>query len=197
MASARSTLDTVIKPGVFGREAANPGVILAERRGLALVQVAGFAAGTVGAGLRDRLGIAVDARPNRASGSPDALALWQGPERWLIVTPATRMPSAANMLSQALKPDQAAITELDQARTALRLSGRKARDVLAKGCLLDLHPSAFPAGACAQTALFHANVLIHAVDAGTFDLYVARSYGQSFWETVADAAGEFGCYVDV
>jgi sarcosine oxidase subunit gamma len=195
MASARSALDTVIKPGAFGRNTENPGVTLAERRGLSLAQVAGFAAGVVGASLRDALGIAVDAKPNRASGSPDALALWQGPERWLVVTAATRTPPAASLLSQALKPDQAAIVELDQARTVLRLSGRNARDVLAKGCLLDLHPSAFPAGACAQTALFHANVLIHAVEASAFDLYVARSYGQSFWESVADAAGEFGCRV--
>jgi sarcosine oxidase subunit gamma len=195
MASARSAIETVVKPGAFGRDTENPGVTLAERRGLSLVQIAGFAAGTVGAAFRDRLGIAVDAKPNSASGTPDALALWLGPERWLVVTPATRTPSAASVLSQALKPDQAAITELDQARTVLRLSGPKARDVLAKGCLLDLHPSAFTAGACAQTALFHANVLIHAVDASTFDLYVARSYGQSFWEAATDAAGEFGCRV--
>lgn len=195
MADARSALHGIIRPGAFGRDTADPGVTLAERRGLALVQVAGFAPGAVGAALRDKLVIAVDARPNRASGQGDVQALWLGPERWLVVTPAARRPSAADALAQALTSAQAAIIDLDHARTVLRLAGRNARDVLAKGCLLDLHPAAFPAGACAQTALFHANALVHAVDALTFDLYVARSYGQAFWESLTDAAGEFGCRV--
>ncbi|MCC7046339.1 MAG: hypothetical protein IT562_06470 [Alphaproteobacteria bacterium] len=195
MADARSALHGIIRPGAFGRDTADPGVTLAERRGLSLVQVAGFAAGTVGAALRDKLGIAVDAKPNRASGQGDVRALWLGPERWLVVSPAARRPSAAEALSGALKSEQAAIIELDHARTILRLAGRNARDVLAKGCQIDVHPAALPAGACAQTALFHANALIHAVDALTFDLYVARSYGQAFWESLTDAAGEFGCRV--
>jgi sarcosine oxidase subunit gamma len=195
MADARTALDGVIQPGRFGRDAGNPGVILSERRGLTLVQVAGFAPDVVGAALRDKLGIVVDAKPNRAAGAPDALALWTGPERYLVATPAGRTPSAASLLSQALKPSEAGIVELDQARTIVRLAGRNARDVLAKGCLLDLHPSRFPAGACAQTVLFHANALVHAVEMATFDLFVPRSFGQSFWESLTDAAGEFGCQV--
>jgi|DewCreStandDraft_4_1066084.scaffolds.fasta_scaffold166722_1 sarcosine oxidase subunit gamma len=196
MADVRSALEGVVRPGAFGRTPAEPGVRLGERRGLALLQVAGFRAGAVAAALRDRLGIAVDAEPNRASGMPDAVALWLGPERWLVVTPAGRTPAAAELLSRALPSDQAGIVDLGHARTVLRLSGAKARDVLAKGCLLDLHPRAFGPGACAQTALFHANALIHVVDAAAFDLYVPRSYAQSFWESLTDAAGEFGWRVE-
>lgn len=195
MADARSALHAVICPGVFGRETADPGVVLSERRGLALTQVAGFAPGVVAGALRDTLGIAVDGKPNRASAGGETLALWLGPERYLVLSPAGRTPAASALLGQALTPDRAGIVQLDHARTIVRLSGRNARDVLAKGCLIDIHPSALPAGACAQTALFHINALIHAAAADTFDLYVARSHGQSFWEAVTDAAGEFGCRV--
>jgi len=195
MADARSALHTAIRPGAFGRDTTNPGVVLSERRGVSLAQATGFAPGVLAAALRDTLGIAVDAKPNRASGGGDAVALWLGSERYMVVTPAGRAPSAADRLGQALKSDQAGIVDLDQARTVVRLSGRHARDVLAKGCLIDVHPLALPQGACAQTALFHVNALIHAVASDTFDLYVARSHGQSFWEALTDAAGEFGCRI--
>lgn len=193
MADARSAIAEALTPGAFGRDQANPGVTLAERRGLYLAQVAAFAGPSVRNALQAVLGLTLDERPNRASGMGDTQALWMGPDRWLIVAPAGRSPKAA--LAQTLGADQAAVTELDHGRTVIRVNGPKARSVLAKGCLLDLHPKSFAQGQTAQTALFHVNVLIHAFAADGFDVYVPRSYGQSFWEALTDAAGEFGCRV--
>lgn len=193
MASARSAIARALTPGAFGRDSDIPAVTLQERRDLSLIQVAAFAGPSVRNALQAVLGLTLDERPNRASGAGDTQALWTGPDRWLIVAPAGRSPKAA--LAQTLGSDQAAITELDHGRTVIRVSGAKARTVLAKGCLLDLHPKSFAPGQTAQTALFHVNVLIHAVGADSFDLYVPRSYGQSFWEALTDASGEFGCRV--
>lgn len=187
---ASSALSTVRKPGVFGRNAANLGVTLAERSGFYLVQVSAFPGGeaALATALKDRLGITLDAAPNCASVARDALALWLGPQRWLI--------EAKSAFDLALPAGQAAVVELDHARCVIRLSGPNARDVMAKGCLLDLHPRAFAAGACAQTNLFHSSALIHAVADDTFDVYVPRSFGRSFWEQLIDAAGEFGYRVE-
>ncbi|MBL8704035.1 MAG: hypothetical protein JNM30_04290 [Rhodospirillales bacterium] len=194
-AQARSALDKALLPSPFGRDTANPGVVLSERRGLYLVQVTAFAGPVVRNAIAAMAGVTLDERPNRASGGGDTQALWLGPERWLVIGPASRSPSLGAALAQGLGPDQAAIVELDNARTVIHLSGRNARDVLAKGCLIDLHPKGFAPGQTAQTALFHVNSLIHCVAVNTFDLYVTRSHGQSFFEALADAAGEFGCQV--
>ncbi|MCK6451673.1 MAG: sarcosine oxidase subunit gamma [Alphaproteobacteria bacterium] len=187
---ASSALSAVRRPGVFGRNTAAPGVTLAERRGFHLMQVSALPGGegALAAALKDRLGIALEARPNRAARGRDAVALWLGPQRWLVETKAA--------FDLALPAGQAAVVELDHARCVIRLSGPNARDVMAKGCLLDLHPRAFAAGACAQTNLFHSSALIHAVADDTFDVYVPRSFGQSFWEQLTDAAGEFGYRVE-
>lgn len=193
--TARSALDKSVLPGTFGRDTSNPGVVLTQRRGLYLVQVTAFAGAVVRNAVTAMSGITLDDRPNHASGDGETKALWLGPERWLVVGPASRSPSLGTALSQGLGADQAAIVELDNARTVLRLSGRNARDVLAKGCLLDLHPKVLGPGQTAQTALFHVNALIHCVAEDTFDVYVTRSHGQSFYESLTDAAGEFGCRV--
>ena len=78
----------------------------------------------------------------------------------------------------------------------IRVTGPRARDLLAKGCPLDLHPSLFAKGACAQTVMAKAGVLIHAVDDGpTYDLYVLRSFAEYLWRWLEDAAQEYGVAV--
>jgi len=137
------------------------GVRLTERRPVSMVQVAA----------PNGAALPYPDEPNRATGN----ALWLGPRRWLVV--------------DAPAPPGAIVTDLGQARTVIRLSGARARDVLATGCLLDLHPAVFPPGHCAQTVIAHCTVLIHAVDdTPSFDLYVARSYARHFWEFLVDAA---------
>ena len=86
----------------------------------------------------------------------------------------------------------AAITDVTDGRVAFRVAGPSARDVLAKGCPLDLHPRAFPPGRCAQSLLAKASVLIHLVDDGpergpSFDVYVARSFADYLWTWLEDA----------
>ena len=59
----------------------------------------------------------------------------------------------------------------------VRLSGPRAREVLAKGCTLDLHPRAFKTGECAQTTLAKTSMLIAlADDTPAFDIIIRRSF---------------------
>jgi sarcosine oxidase subunit gamma len=71
--------------------------------------------------------------------------------------------------------------------------------MLAKGCMVDLHPSAFPPGAAALTSIAHIGVHLWRIDERldggdpAFDLLVARSMAASFWSWAAASAAEFGC----
>ena len=89
------------------------------------------------------------------------------------------------------------VRDHNEGRAVLRLSGRSARDVLAKGCRLDLHPRAFRPGMCAQTAIAQIGVLLHQVDERpTYDLYVAATYALDFFEWLSASAGEFGYRIE-
>ena len=68
------------------------------------------------------------------------------------------------------------------------------RDVLAKGCSLDLHPSVFGPGAAAQTTLgLAAVVLIPLDDNGTdYRILVRSSFAGYLADWLLDAAEEFG-----
>jgi sarcosine oxidase subunit gamma len=85
------------------------------------------------------------------------------------------------------------VTDVSAQRTTLELSAPRARDVLAKGCSLDLHPRAFGPGRCAQTDLGRANVVLHQVDEGpTYELLVAGSLAAYLAAWLADAMEEYG-----
>jgi methylglutamate dehydrogenase subunit D len=197
MADRLSALAAVYRPGSFGAIGpAGPGVVLAERHPLAAVQVAArLAEGeAVRAALAAALGVAPDPAANRTAAQGATTILWAGPGRWLVVEPERRDLEA--LLRAALAGTAAAVTDLGNGRTTLRIAGKRSRDLLAKGSAIDFHPRAFPVGACAQGLLGHVGALFHAVDdAPSFDLHVARSYAQTVWEWLTEAAAEYGCRV--
>jgi sarcosine oxidase subunit gamma len=118
--------------------------------------------------------------------------LWLGPNEWLVVTPEGKQGEAEAALRLALEGQHVSIVDGTDARTTIRLHGANARDVLMKGCPLDLHPRAFGPGQCAQTILAKADVLIHQLDdTPTYDIYVLCSFSRYLWDWLADAAKEF------
>jgi sarcosine oxidase subunit gamma len=128
-------------------------------------------------------------------------ALWLGPDQWLLTCPAPEVAHLVSSLREALANIHAAIIDVTDGRVALRLAGPSARDVLAKGCPLDLHPRAFPPGACAQSRLAKAAVLIHLLDderarGPSFDVYVARSFAHYLWVWLEDAGREYGVQIE-
>ena len=128
-------------------------------------------------------------------------ALWLGPDEWLLTCPTQDVAGLLGALRAALADVHAAITDLTDGRVAFRVAGPSARDVLAKGCPLDLHPRAFPRGNCAGSLLAKAAVLIHLLDddrerGPSFDVYVARSFAHYLWTWLEDAGREYGVAIE-
>ncbi len=118
--------------------------------------------------------------------------LWLGPDEWLVVTPEGKQGDMEVALAGALEGQHVSIVDGTDARTTIRLHGADARNVLMKGCPLDLHPRVFGPGQCAQSILAKADVLIHQLDdTPTYDIYVLCSFSRYLWDWLADAAKEF------
>jgi sarcosine oxidase subunit gamma len=142
-------------------------------------------------GVKDSLGISLPSANTAAAGG-DHAALWLGPDEWLVIAPADA-PSPFDALVEALTGQHAAVVDVSDARACISVAGSRARDLLAKGCPIDLHPRAFGPGRCAQTLLAKANVLVHQTDdVPSFDLYMGRSFADYVWRWLEDAAREYG-----
>jgi sarcosine oxidase subunit gamma len=120
-------------------------------------------------------------------------ALWLGPDRWLLVGSDA---SLADRLARSVGAEDGSVVDLGQARTALRLSGPRARDVLAHGTGIDLHLDAFGPGACATTLVGHVGAILHCAAADTIDVYLPRSYAQTAWEWLLEVAARHGRRVE-
>ena len=125
--------------------------------------------------------------PNKSTAANARTALWLGPDQWLIVVPAGEPSLPAVELAGS-----ASVVDVSDLRAVFELAGPRARDVLAKGCAVDLHPRAFKPGDCALSALARIRVALHqpAVE-NAYQIYVERSYAQYLWDWLVDAMVEY------
>jgi sarcosine oxidase subunit gamma len=131
--------------------------------------------------------------PNTVQTAGDLTILWLGPDEWLILTPPGAEAGLIARLRKALGSVHAAVTDVSGNRARLRLSGPNARNVLAKGCSLDLHPRRFAPGQCAQTLIVRADAILHQIDdRPTYDIFPRRSFAEYLWMWLADAMAEYG-----
>ncbi len=125
--------------------------------------------------------LALPREPGAVTRTGDRLALWLGPDEWLLVGP----PGSRFDLTGA-----SSIVDVSAARTTIEISGPRAGDLLAHGCALDLYPPVFPAGRCAQTMLAQAQVILVHLD-GVYRVLVRSSYARYLAEWLVDAAIEY------
>ncbi len=128
--------------------------------------------------------------PNTFIYTEDLIVYWLGPDEWLIVTIADKQSEILTGLSEALTGVFSSITDISSGQTILRLRGEGSREVLQKGCTIDLHPRAFKPGDCAQTRLGQAGILIAMVDETPgYDIIVRRSFADYLGLWFADKTG--------
>ena len=134
--------------------------------------------------------------PNRAVQAGDLTAVWIQPRTWLLLQPWRGEGALLRKLAPGCR-GLGALVDQTGGKAVLRVSGKCARAVLAKGCRVDLHPRAFKPGSAAVTPIAHVNVVLaQADDAPSFDLILPASFAETFVEWLLMSAGEFGYVVE-
>lgn len=133
------------------------------------------------------LGQTLPLRANTSSIGPHR-SYWLGPDEWLVTTTLGGLHELLSRLDESLA-GLASCNEVGGGMVALWVSGPATREVLAKGCPLDLHPDAFPVGACARSVLAKAGIFLSLHDdTPTFLVVVARSYADYLARWLRQAA---------
>jgi sarcosine oxidase subunit gamma len=145
--------------------------------------------------LPDTVGIAVDlpTAPNTWVPAGTGRAVWLGPDEWLLTSTTEAPGDLEARVRAAVLPLGGSATDVSAQRIGLRLTGARVRDVLAKGCSIDLHPRVFGRGSSAQTTLGQAGVVLLALsDTGDDHLVLVRSsFAGYLADWLLDAALEF------
>ena len=108
-----------------------------------------------------------------------------GPREWLLISDALDGPRLLAAVAPVAREHGVVAIDLSHGLGGLRLRGEGARDVLSRGCGLDLHPNAFPPGSCTRARLAQLPVVIDhlgpaknglAAPLPCYELYVGVSY---------------------
>ena len=130
---------------------------------------------------------------SKISSNKDTKILWSAPNTWLIVS---KKEDIIKIIKQNCNNDDFAITDISHSRTIIQIKGPKAKEVLKKGCPINFNE--FEKNNCVGSVFHGITIVVDFVDNNpdTFNLLTLRSFGESFYHHITDAALEFG-YIGV
>lgn len=189
----RSVLQRLAMPNGDLHTFSSSAVRISERRGLSLATVIarkGKLAELTQA-LERTFGVKLPS-PGHRTGTAALAFAWSAPGQWLASTEHVDRATFENQLRNGLS-SLASISNQSDGRTIISIAGPAAREVLAKGVPIDLHPSAFGVGRTASTTVAHITTHFWQIDeAPTFEFVVFRSFAPAFWNFLTESAAEYG-----
>jgi sarcosine oxidase, subunit gamma len=164
------------------------GVTLTERSFVNMVNLRVDPASEAAGRLAKALGAPLPRQCGQTTASGAHTVVWLGPDEWLVLSQA----DATAELREALAGAPGSVVDVSANRTTLELSGPAARQVLEKGCSLDLHPRAFVPGRAVQTTVGPVPVLLWQVgDAPAYRLLPRSSFADYLARWLIDAMSEY------
>lgn len=169
------------------------GVAIVEEPFVTMVELRVDPSGPGSAAAAQLLGVELPTTASTYANNFDTRVIWLGPDEWLVTGTSLAGPDLEVRLRETVSPHGGAAVDVSGQRTTLRLRGSHSRDVLAKGCALDLHPRVFTGRAAAQTTLGQAGVILLTADGGSADyrILVRSSFARYLAGWLLDAAEEY------
>lgn len=136
------------------------------------------------------LGADLPKTPRSSVSWGDIKLLWLSIDQWLILCPGARTAELLSSLRKALAGIHSLAVDVSDMRAVLRLEGEGTREVLMKGCSLDLLGGEYAPGTVRRMRYAEIAALLHVVEDTVFDIYVFRSYADYAWEFILRTARE-------
>lgn len=122
------------------------------------------------------LGMGLPNVPNTTTSKQGQTVCWLGPDEWVLLCDFTQVEDLVRRLTIALKEVSAAVIDVSHNRSILELHGAQSRQILRKGCSLDLAPHVFPVGTVAQTLIGKVQMIVFHVSENRYLIFVRNSF---------------------
>ena len=194
--TAITPLESIHKKGLFGdhHEKNEKDLIkFSEVKDLTIVQIVQYKRSKVQLSSVQIDDLEFSVKNSKVSSNKETRILWSAPNTWLVIS---RKENIFKIIKEKCSSDNFAITNISHSRAIIQIKGFQAKNILQKGCPLNFNE--FEKNNCAGTVFHGINIVVDFVDNNpdTFNLLTLRSFGESFYHHITDAALEFG-YVGV
>ena len=194
--TAITPLESIHKKGIFGdhqKKDENELLQISEAKGLSIVQVVQYKKSQI-----QLNNIKIDELefPNensKVTTNNKTRILWNAPKTWLVISSKENITET---IKEKCNSENFALTDISHSRAVIKIKGLQAKEILKKGSPINFNE--FKKNNCAGTVFHGINIVIDSIDNNpeTYHLLTLRSFGESLYHHVTDAALEFG-YVGV
>ena len=194
--TAITPLQSIHKKGLFGnhhKKDVHDLLNILEVKELTIIQVVQYKRSKVQLSNIQIDGLEFSLQNSKVSSNKETRILWSAPNTWLVIS---RKENIIEIINEKCNSENFAITDISHSRAVIQIKGPGTKEVLKKGCPLNLHE--FEKNNCAGSVFHGINIVVDFLDnkPDTFNLLTLRSFGESFYHHITDAALEFG-YVGV
>ena len=194
--TAITPLESIHKKGIFGnhqKKDENELLQISEEKGLSIVQVVQYKKSQIQLNNIKIDDLEFPKETSKVTTNNKTRILWNAPKTWLIISDKENI---IDIIKGKCREENFGITDISHSRAVIQIKGVQAREVLKKGCPLNI--SEFEINNCAGSVFHGITIVVDCINDNpdTFNLLTLRSFGESFYHHITDAALEFG-YVGV
>ena len=194
--TAVTPLEFIHKKGIFGdhHEKKEKDLLqISEVKNLAIIQIVQYKRSKIQLGAIQIEGLGFPIENSKVESNKETRILWSAPRTWFVIS---KKENIINNIKEKCTDENFAITDISHSRAVIQIKGLQAREILKKGCPLNINE--FKTNNCAGTVFHGISIVVDLIDNNpdTFNLLTLRSFGESFYHHITDAALESG-YVGV
>ena len=190
--TAITPLESIHKKGLFGDHHKKKEIDLlqiSEEKGLKIIQVVQYNRSKIQLDTIQIDNLKLSIENSKVVSNKETRILWNAPKTWLIIS---SKEAIVERIKEKCNSENFAVTDISHSRAVIRIKGLQAKEVLKKGCPINFNE--FEVNNCAGTVFHGINIIIDSIDNNpdAYNLLTLRSFGESFYHHISDAALEFG-----
>ena len=189
---AVTSLEHIHKKGRFGNYQKQSGknlLQISEVKNLAIIQLVQYKKSKIQPNTIKIEDLDLPLENLKVTANKEIRILWNAPRAWLVISSKKNIVST---IKDKFDDKNFAVTDISHSRAVIQIKGLQAKEVLKKGCPININE--IQVNNCAGTVFNGITIVVDFVNNNpdTFNLLALRSFGETFYHHITDAALEFG-----